>query len=222
MLQPPSSTPVANQSSIAIGIAGSCISGNKNQKHVTLIYRNPEGYPWLLHLASHMLLKHEKWNGSYHWIEFSGLDVEVEESFADWAVMVASAELSTPIPYSVVLSPDRNFATDGHYIDRKDGSGLTCATFLVALFSDFGLPLVNQLSWPKSRPGDAQWALKILEMLRARFTLPHYLEQLRQVYVLKRFRPEEVSVTGALYKGEPLHFDVVDPVAQQCLAQVPR
>ena len=222
MIQPSSSPPVANQSSIAIGIAGSAVTRDKNQKHVSLIYRNSEGHPWLLHLGWHMDLKHEPWNGAYHWIEFTGLNVEVEEAFADWAVLVAGAAQSTPIPYSVVLSPDRNFAVDGHYIDRRDGSGLTCATFILALFSDYGLPLLDRTSWPSSRPGDAEWALKILEMLRKYVELPHYLEQLRQVYVLKRFRPEEVLVTGTLYKGEPLKFDVVNPVAQKCLVQAPK
>lgn len=188
---------------------------------MALIYRSIDGDPWLLHLGSHHDLKHEQWNCQYHWIEFSGLDVEVQENFADWAVLVAGAALSTPIPYSVILSGDRNFASSGHYIERADGSGLTCATFLLALFADFGLPLLDQTSWPRSRPGDAEWALKLLNALRQFFELPHYLEQLRQVYDLKRFRPEEVLVTAPLYAGVPLHFNVVNPLAQECLVQLP-
>lgn len=221
MLQSPSSTPVANHSSIAIGIAGSIVTGDTAQKHVALIYRAEHSEPRLLHLAWHQKLIHEPWDGKYHWIEFSGVDVELQETFADWAVLVAGASHDPPIPYSVVFSPDKNFEVDGRFIDRKDGSGLTCATFLLALFADYGLPLVQTDTWPKSRAGDFKWVRKILHHLRRRVGLPHFMEQVRRRRELRRFRPEEVFATAGLFAGVPLRFDAVDPVARDLLTKLP-
>lgn len=227
MLNSPSSLPVANQSSVAIGIAGSCVTGDTAQKHVALIYRDDGQMPKLLHLGWHRCLRHEPWDGNYHWIEMSALDIEVQETFADWAVIVANAEKESRIPYSIVFSPGKNFDLNGQYIDRKDGSGLTCATFLLALFSDFKLPLVQTDTWPHSRPGDFRWLRKILKSLRGYFEkympseLHHFLEQFRRRHALKRYRPEEVFACAGLYSGTPLSFNTVDPIARQLLAKIP-
>lgn len=230
LLHPPNSPPVANYSSIAIGIAGCCITNDKSQKHVALIYRNDLQLPWLLHLGWHRILCHEPWSGhdKYHWVELSSVDIELQETFADWAALVANAATDATIPYSVVFSPYKNFGANGQYINRKDGSGLTCATFLLAIFDDFGLPLVEISTWPHLRKEDSQWLKKILKSLgmyiwkHVPSELPFFWEQFRQRYDLKRFRPEEVLASAHLYVDVPLRFEEIDPVAKILVAQVPK
>lgn len=222
----PDELPQAMVESIAFAVAGSVITGDRRQKHVALIYRSHNSKHMLLHLGWHNKLYHEDWDGNYHWLELSGLDREVQETFADWAVLVADASPGTPIPYSIIFRPGRNFDSYGRFIDQNDASGLTCATFLLGLFSDYDLPLIDISSWPNSRHGDFTWIRKILRALRNQINfnrLPawNWLEQVRNRHRLKRFRPEEVFVTAALFSGEPLEFSVVEPASIAVLSTVP-
>lgn len=223
----PDEMPYAMAESIAFAIAGSIVTKDTRQKHVGLVYRAHNSRIMLLHLGWHHKLYHEEWDGKYHWLELNGLDRELQETFADWAVMVADASPGTPIPYSVIFRPGRNFDQDGHFINLNDGSGLTCATFLLALFSDFDLPLVDISDWPASRKGDFTWLRKILKLLRKyevrRNRMPkwEWLEQFRNRHQLKRFRPEEVFVTAALFFGEPLKFSVVESAGSKVNAVIP-
>lgn len=206
----PDELPHAMAESIAFAI-----SGDRRQRHVALIYRADNSDLMLLHLGWHHDLRHELWNGEYHWLEFSGLDEELQETFADWAVLVADAFPGAPIPYSIIFRPGRNFDVDGNFIHQNDGSGLTCATFLLALFSDYDLPLIDVSSWPASRSGDFAWVRKILHILRKqidRNRLPKWdwVEQARRRHELRRFRPEEVFSTAALFTGDPLNFSDVE------------
>lgn len=222
----PDELPTAMAESIAFAIAGSSITNDRRQKHVAMIYRADDTNLMLLHLGWHHQLHHERWNGHYHWMEFGGLDKELQETFADWAVLVSDASPGTPIPYSIIFRPGTNFDAQGQFIHLNDGSGLTCATFLLALFSDFGLPLIDPSSWPESRSGDLKWVRKILRMLRNQVKqnlLPNWdwIEQAKRRHTLRRFRPEEVFATAALFTGQPLTFSEVEPVGIKVNAVVP-
>lgn len=222
----PDEMPRAMAESIAFAVAGSAVTGDRSQKHVALIYRADNSRLMLLHLGWHHQLHHDPWNGMYHWLEFGGLDRELQETFADWAVLVADASPGTSIPYSIIFRPGRNFDVEGRFIHQNDGSGLTCATFLLALFSDYDLPLIDVSGWPKSRSGDLSWVRKILHMLRKQIQLNRlpawdWIEQVKRRHKLRRFRPEEVFATAALFSGEPLDFSVVEPAGAVVNSAVP-
>lgn len=223
----PNEMPQAMTESIAFAIAGSIVTQDIRQKHVGLVYRAHNSKIMLLHLGWHHTLRHDEWDGKYHWLELSGLDRELQETFADWAVMVANASPGTPIPYSVIFRPERNFDQNGHFINLNDGSGLTCATFLLALFNDYDLPLIDISDWPESRKGDLTWLRRILNALRNSVVRSNkmpaweWLEQARHRHQLKRFRPEEVFATAALFSGEPLSFSVVESAGSKVNATIP-
>lgn len=223
----PNEMPQAMTESIAFAIAGSIVTQDTRQKHVGLVYRAHNSKIMLLHLGWHHKLYHVEWDGKYHWLELSGLDRELQETFADWAVMVANASPGTPIPYSVIFRPDRNFDQNGYFINLHDGSGLTCATFLLALFGDYNLPLIDISDWPESRKGDLTWLRRIFNSLRKyevqknRMSVWEWLEQVKQRHRLKRFRPEEVFATAGLFSGEPLNFSVVESAGSKVNATIP-
>lgn len=212
--------------SIAFAIAGSLVTCDKRQKHVAMIYRAENSKLMLLHLGWHHQLHHEQWDGKYHWLEFGGLDRELQETFADWAVLVADASPGIPIPYSIIFRPGKNFDVEGRFVNLNDGSGLTCATFLLALFNDYGLPLIDTSSWPVSRSGDFAWIRRILRMLRRQVKLNHlprwdWVEQAKRRHELRRFRPEEVFTTAALFTGKPLFFSEVESAGTAVNTTVP-
>ncbi len=222
----PDEMPQAMAESIALAIVGSAVTHDTRQKHVALAYKADNSKVMLLHLGWNHLLYHQEWPGMYQWLEVRGLDRELQETFADWAVLVANASPGTPIPYSIIFYPGQNFDVDGHFINQNDGSGLTCATFLLALFSDYNLPLVDIDSWPESRSGDLTWVRKILKMLRKEVRLNRlpawgWIEQAKRRHKLKRFRPEEVFVTAAMYSGEPLKFSDVESAGCRVKALIP-
>lgn len=218
MLNPKDAIPLRGDRSLAIGILAA--PDNPKQKHVALIFQNENQQPMLMHLAWHKKLQVEEWNYAYCWIEFEKLTKELAETFADWILLVSSKIDGMPIPYSLVYEGERGFGSDGGVIDSGDGSGFTCATFILALFQDFGMPLVNHENWPVNRKGDSEWAYGILNSLvnyalrKDPMALPNFFQQLLRVHTLKRFRPEEVLATSVLYEGVRLEFSEVEPVGQ--------
>lgn len=222
LLELPSTTPLDASSSIAIGIAGEIVTNDKGQKHVVFIHQNPQPDPWVLHLAWHQKLFHHPWDGRYHWVGLSKIDLELQETFSDWTRIVANGAQDSLIPYSVTFSPNSNFDAAGHFIDRKDGTGLTCSTFILAMFADFSLPLLRTDTWPTSRPGDFTWLRKMLKHLRKVIPKSDFLQQVSRRHQLSRFRPEEVIAAATLFVGAPLTFSEVEPIAKKILLQVPR
>lgn len=197
---------------LAIGIT--LVTQDPKQLHTALIYRHEDGEHYLIHLGWHHQLTHESWNERYHWVGIQGIDEEVQETFADWAIIVSTKAIEHPIPYSVVFSPGRTFDPSGQFIPGTDGRGLTCATFLLALFSDFSIPIAERDTWPVGREADVAWATRILGVLEKYLEKhfpdyrPQWLLQYEQRRRLRRYRPEEVAACGHHYRGEPVHFDV--------------
>lgn len=198
------------------------------QTHVALLYRDTDGTDWLLHLGWHCFLCHEPWTTDYHWIPFQHLDSELLDGLVDLAMIVAGRPANKMIPYSAVFEPRQYFDHSGDYTRHADGDGLTCATFLLALFRRWGLPLINESSWPKGRAGDAGWVLRIVRKLykwcqrhQIDIALPHLFVQLRQRWALRRYRPEEVCASAEIFHGIPLSFQKISPVATLVLQELP-
>lgn len=224
MLNPNDAIPLAGDHSLAIGIL--VAPDNPKQKHVALIFQDENQQPMLVHLAWHKKVQVEEWNYAYCWIEFEKLARDLAETFADW-ILISSPKIDgMPIPYSLVYEGERGFGLDGGVIDAGDGSGFTCATFILALFNDFGMPLVNHVDWPVNRPGDSEWAYGMLNSLvgyalkKDPMALPNFFQQCLRVHTLKRFRPEEVLATAWLYEGVKLEFVDIEPVGQALVEEL--
>lgn len=218
------------RSHIALGINA------RHQKHVALIYRAIDSADFkdrltLLHLGWHRDLRSEPWNSEYSWLpfEYDCLDEEVQITFGFWAALVGRMGIQKQdVFYSVKFDGGQHFdRQSGQFLSRKDGSGLTCATFLLALFNDYGIKLVNFESWPKNRRADSEPIRHLLHKLfkyavkgYRTMTFPEWLLQWRNRHHIARFRPEEVFVTPALYKNIPLDFGEVELAGEQALLSV--
>lgn len=219
---------LAQQQEFTAALAIKRSTGDSKQKHVALLYRETDGADWLLHLGWHHILYHEPWTAEYHWIPFQHLESEVLDGLVDLAVIVARRPANRSIPYSAVYEPRQYFDHSGDYIRQADGDGLTCATFILALFRRWGLPLINESSWPEGREGDANWVLRIVRGLfkwsqshQIEIPLPHFFAQLRQRWALRRYRPEEVCACAEIFQGKPLSFEQISPVSNLILQHLP-
>jgi hypothetical protein len=223
-VRPPSDTPLSGSNSLAIAIAGSSITDDVRQRHVGILYRTEANVILLLHLGWHERLFHEDWPGQhYSWIEVGGIDPEVQELFVDWVSIVvdASRDNTAPIPYSAFFRPTGNFDSSGHFVNRHDGTGLTCATFILALFADYQLPLILPNTWPR-RIEDSRWFRRIWSRLRPYVPPVDLIKQFQRRRLLKRYRPEEVAAAGALFSGAALSFDPVSAKTTELESTFPR
>ncbi|WP_415842059.1 hypothetical protein [Paracidovorax anthurii] len=190
------------------------------QNHIALIYRNDDSEPMLLHHGWHKDTRHHAWDGKYHSAQFQHLDIELQETFADWAIEVAPRVIANNIPYGVFYNLQANFGIDGKYIDRDDASGHTCATFLLDLFHSYGMPLLSLLSWPEERNGDLQWQQKMLDQLFNDRAITREVTMQQYWLKLRRFRPEEVASAAVLYVDAPLPFDDVQNESESIARQL--
>ncbi|WP_289242038.1 hypothetical protein [Delftia sp.] len=152
--------------SLALAINGG--SRVNDLRHLSFVYKTFNGVKQL-HLGFHRDLRWHDWRGKYHCYEFNGIDPIVQETFAEYLEALAAANFGEEcnISYSGVYEDDlRYFDGDMKYVDNGLGSGLTCATFVLAVMKAFGLQLVRAESWPRDREQDRRWLDWILGELR--------------------------------------------------------
>jgi len=208
--------------SVALGLVGSRLTRDPRQFHVALILRDGEGCSRLLHLAWHKKLVFEEWNSSYHWIPFDGLDIEVQETLVDYALVVAATASVQEIPYSTLFDVGPHFDPEGKYVRPTLGFGLTCSTFILAICEDFGLPLIDRSTWPAKRLADEKWFERITKKLEEYVPRSEWLAQRNQRHLLRRYRPEEVFACAELSDGKALTFSQIEPEVRKIISIVPR
>lgn len=89
-----------------------------------------------------------------------------------------------------------------------DGIGLTCATFVMAVFETRGCSLLEMDSWP-ARSKDVEWQEDVIKKLEQHPNRDHnianHIKALRNEVGCARFRPEEVAAASAAV-AVPIHF----------------
>ncbi|HEY7089649.1 MAG TPA: hypothetical protein VH518_16240, partial [Tepidisphaeraceae bacterium] len=131
-------------------------------KHLGLLYRVRAGVP--IHIA-HLCWHHRLVNVPadptkiLFWISLD-LDQDQAEQVAAQCREVGRAGVGRFFPYA--NSSPRGFFLNERleFIYGAGSLGLTCASFVLAVFNFVGIDLVNYDSWP-IRPGDEQWLEKI-------------------------------------------------------------
>lgn len=194
-----------------LGVAiGTPIPADPQQRHVGLIYRVDNSGPRFCHLAWHFMLKDEPLPTDYFW-GLSGLDPVNKTVMAAYVALLKQNASDVPygIDYGGIYFDDR-----GRYVVQPLGRGLTCATFILAVFARNGFDLVKIESWPE-RPDDIEWQQQIIGVLTHRASREH-IEAVKQNIGAKRFRPEEVAA-GVISENIPLDFSAAHASAQEIL-----
>jgi hypothetical protein len=194
-----------------LGVAiGTPNSADPQQRHVGMIYRIDDSGPRFCHLAWHLTLTDEPLPANYCW-GASGLD-PVNKAFMAAYVALLKQNASN-VPYGIDFN-GVYFDDQGRYIVQPIGRGLTCATFILAVFARNGFELVKRDSWPE-RANDVQWQEQIIKVLTP-YAGPEHIEAIRTNVGAKRFRPEEVAA-GVISENSPLDFSAAQALAQEIL-----
>lgn len=202
------------------------ISGGEEQRHLGLLYRRGDAAMRKLHLGFHHYLCDEspELDGTSAWIGCTDLDDSEANTFATWLAKIWEKNHKR-MPYGIKYWRGPHFdPVTGAYLESETGCGLTCATFVMALFEAFRHDIVDIESWP-IRDSDADFQGHIVRALQdPRYVRTieiesaehqaHIKAQIECLGKAPRFRPEEVACSVGLYDGEPVTFDVAEPAGQ--------
>lgn len=119
------------------------------------------------------------------------------------------------VPYGFIPPTGPQFdPRNGGWLDQPQGAGLTCATYVMAVFRDFaGLEVVAMGTWESREPHDSEWQQRILDELTQDGQVgQEHLEQLKKHLGCVRFRPAEVAFAAASSPAAlPLSYEQAKP-----------
>jgi hypothetical protein len=151
-----------------VGVAIKVIDAASRAMHVGLLYAHSKVGMYFAHLAFHHDLRNDPMpiGQNYLW---SGCAWLADPSMAENAKFMANyieavaTQAADKVDYGV--NPlGIGFDGSGQFRSLDPGKGLTCATFISAVFESAGFPIVKLSTWPL-RPSDAAWRNHVLEML---------------------------------------------------------
>ena len=121
------------------------------------------------------------------------------------------------IPYAFRYGNTVRFNPRNGELMLGEGLGLTCSTFVLAVFESARLPLVEFSGWP-IREGDEDRHRSLLEKMKAGIPAaqippapPEHISRVEAELPCVRVRPEEVAATGML-DDFPFTFVQLEPV----------
>jgi hypothetical protein len=198
-----------------VGQVGIAVLIDSCTRHVGVLFRRTiesVGQLQLLDLAGHHCIQCESPSGEYTWMD---VDIQPERQ-------ILVAQLCELVEEEYILRPDSNRQKIGyafHYRGETfdpmsgifvttDGYGLTCATFVLALFASHGVELLHLASW-EPRPDDTEWQAQVVASMerQRRRVDPKHVVFIRDEIGCCRFRPEEVAAAGTVDASSlPLGF----------------
>ena len=153
----------------------------------------------MLNLRTHLDLRSERPSENYRWIQVA-LDPINRRALVGLCRLIAKKCRTIPFGFSY---NGFYFTHAGDYIPRTLGDGLTCATFVMAVFETYSIPILKTEEWP-SRQENHGWQAGQVQLIghaRGGFLASAIAAHIGQL----RFRPEEVTA-GAVSADRPLSF----------------
>ena len=178
--------------------------------HTGIIFKF-EGKVQFLHLAWHHILSLEAPPDITYYDKIGFLDFpffdKTDEFFLRRKAIIPFFLLvhelnKDSIPYAMLYQSSK-FLESGHLDLGKDEFGLTCATFIIAIFKSSGISLVLTETWP-NRDADEKFFEKIFGYLKDKIS-PEHAEHLSANRSCIRFRAEEIAASSTIYE-EPIKF----------------
>lgn len=168
----------------------------KQLNHIGFIYKSDNDKIFICHLCWHFTLKKTVLGPDEDSYVCSTLNLDdINQKFLAASFSAITETNHSAVPYGI-KPPLKSFDDKNKYIGNE-GEGLTCATFILAVFEQNGFPILEKSSWA-IREDDKEWQRMILDKLRENTEVTSkYIEAAREfVGKAARFRPEEVFVCG--------------------------
>lgn len=166
----------------------------REQYHVGLLYRPDAGAPpRMLHLGWHHQLNDAVVGDSYACVLLTGLPKLLAPFVVTTCKLAAAAPENQKMPYGFgyQVNSVRQDPTTG-VITLHGPSGLTCATFVLAMLDVAGFVLLDLATW-EAREGDERWKDAVLDLLEQHGASPEHVESVRADRSHTRVRPDDVA-----------------------------
>jgi hypothetical protein len=190
-----------------LGVAIRTIQGER-QLHIGLLYRIEDQDALLLNLRHHLDLKNEAPSEQYRWLQ---VDLDEINRRTLVALCRLIANKSKNIPFGFTYN-GLYFSHSGDYITRDLGHGLTCATFVMAVFATYSIPVLRVEEW-QHRPQDAMWQagqVRFIQDRHGQFIAAAVADHIGN----PRFLPEHVTA-GSVSAKRPLGFKQAEGLGQR-------
>jgi len=128
------------------------------------------------------------------------------------------------IPYAFRFGNNVRFNIQSGELMLGDGLGLTCSTFVLAVFESARVPLIDLNGW-KERPKDEERHRSLLEQMRSGIppnilpAEPGHVQRVEKELPCIRVRPEEVAAAG-MSDDPPANFYQVEAAGRWILSHL--
>lgn len=171
----------------------------------------------LAHLAWHNQLKNSAPKEAYLWIDPPIPTLRARQVAARCRQILRANNRGIPYAFS---PPNDSFDDEtGGFLFGPTRAGLTCASFVLAVFDSAGVRLANYTTWPQQRTGDVEWQQFIIEQLEEDGAEAEHIALVRNEIGAVRYRPEDVAGCAAADQL-PCPFGIAEPLSQEILKQL--
>jgi hypothetical protein len=164
--------------------------------HIGVLYRVSENTSIrLLHLAWHQKLCSDEPSDAYKcWVR-PAIGDDRAMAVAAFCRRIWKQNERSQIPYGF-SNPNRFFDTSGDLIRGPAKVGLTCASFVLAVFEGAGVALADLDSWPEPTEDDIKRQTELLDTLKVREIDPDHIAAVSAELGNTRFHPLDVAGAG--------------------------
>lgn len=210
---------------LAIVIAGSLVTGSKDQRHAGFLVQYPDYSLWLFDLAWDNICRKEKMTAEYAYLNRNFLDPFNATAIIASLHMIQS-ENRKSLGYSIHYEEGSYFdPATGKGLKTNPGQGLTCATFVIETLEKYGINLIDRASWPITQE-NSEWQRGILNLhisrTRPPLSIEKFTSQFKYIGKTRRFRPEEAIGAASIFSGVPIPYYSAAPAAQAVLTELER
>lgn len=184
--------------------------------HAGVLHRHTNGQLFLLHLGGDCDLTCEVFDGSFAWVTPELLPEEADEVRA---VCRAVWREMPNIHYSFRFDPEAKLdRATAEVISQHAPFGLTCSTFVLAVFNSANVRLIDLTGWDH-RPEDQRWYEALLRYMQRSGVDPAHIARIRNDVTCLRVRPEEVA-GACMEEGRPARFGQCEPNGRRLMADL--
>jgi hypothetical protein len=188
---------------------------HSGQQHTGILHKEEvSDEARLAHLAWHNQLKNGQPKDDYLWVD-PPIPQRRARQVAARCRQILRANYRG-IPYAFSPPNDCFDLETGSLLLGPSRVGLTCASFVLAVFDSAGIRLADYDTWPRQRAGDFEWQKHVIEQLQEDGASPEHIALVKDEMGATRYRPEEVAACAAANQV-PCPFSVADPLSQKVL-----
>ncbi|WP_371763812.1 hypothetical protein [Massilia sp.] len=193
--------------------------------HLGIAYRLGDDKPVILHLAFHKRLAQVAYPSVDPWLVYV---MALHPLLADQLVGILDAMSSRyqggtngGIEYGINLYDSlRSISFDAEYRPFGESDGLTCASFVAAIFEAMQIPLVDITTWEIDALNKV-WGEAVICFLRAFGADEEHIDTVQKNNNGLRLRPDEVAGAAiGFVPGKPKTYQDVQPSARGIIARV--